>query len=269
MRRNVTLWLLALLMTLLSVAWQRLSGPTHDLAVQAELGGATVRGRLLRTHSTSYAIPVFLAVQGDSVKGRVLWRRLRSQDDWISVPMTLGPDGLRASLPAQPTAGKIEYRLAVSRNAETRLLPADEAVVARFKDDVPRAVLAPHILFMFLAMLWSSRAGLEALTRGPAQRRQAWVTCGLLAVGGLLLGPIVQKYAFGAYWTGWPVGEDLTDNKLAVAALVWLIAAWRSRSRGGRGLILAAAALTLIIFAIPHSIHGSTLDYETMETISG
>ncbi len=59
----------------------------------------------------------------------------------------------------------------------------------------------------------------------------------LLVLGGFLLGPIVQKYAFGAFWTGWPFGEDLTDNKTAVAVLAWLprvtlLALWGSRRTG-------------------------------------
>ena len=82
----------------------------------------------------------------------------------------------------------------------------------------------------------------------------------------------MQKYAFGAFWTGWPLGEDLTDNKLAVAVLAWLFAVLDLRRRvsdprRGRLLALAAAVVVSLIFAIPHSMHGSTLDYETMQQI--
>ena len=39
----------------------------------------------------------------------------------------------------------------------------------------------------------------------------------LLAVGGFILGPLVQNYAFGELWTGVPFGWDLTDNKTLIA----------------------------------------------------
>ena len=37
----------------------------------------------------------------------------------------------------------------------------------------------------------------------------------------------------------------------------------------GRWLLVGAAVVTLAIYAIPHSLHGSTLDYQTMQTVSG
>jgi uncharacterized BrkB/YihY/UPF0761 family membrane protein len=87
----------------------------------------------------------------------------------------------------------------------------------------------------------------------------------LLVVGGLVLGPIVQKYAFDAYWTGWPFGTDLTDNKTAAAFLSWLIV-WRyvGRSKQPWKWVLGAAVVTLAVFLIPHSMFGSQLDYSKL-----
>jgi len=76
----------------------------------------------------------------------------------------------------------------------------------------------------------------------------------------------VQKFAFGAFWTGWPLGTDLTDTKTAVALLFWLIAMWRLRRRsGGRVRTIIASVVTLIIFLIPHSLLGSEIDYTEIE----
>ena len=66
---------------------------------------------------------------------------------------------------------------------------------------------------MFLAMLFSTAAGLSALGRWPQARREAGICIGLLLVGGFVLGPLMQWYGFGAWWTGVPFGWDLTDNK--------------------------------------------------------
>jgi hypothetical protein len=76
----------------------------------------------------------------------------------------------------------------------------------------------------------------------------------------------VQKYAFGAYWTGWPVGTDLTDNKTAVAFLLWVLAVyklWKDREK--RGWALVAAIVLLLIYLIPHSMMGSEIDH-TIQT---
>jgi hypothetical protein len=228
-----------------------------------------IKARFLRTHSVTGDLPVTIRTDDPEIRGSVTWRRFMSGDPWTTVSLQREGDELIAHLPAQPSAGKLEYSVLLSRGAENLMLPADEAVVARFKGDVPGYILIPHIFFMFFAMLWSNRTGLEAVLGGPKRTRMALTALVLLVLGGLLLGPIVQKYAFGAYWTGWPFGEDLTDNKLAVAVLAWV---WASSRRGtGRWARTTAIIAALVVFAvymIPHSMHGSTLDYTTMQTIS-
>jgi hypothetical protein len=110
-------------------------------------------------------------------------------------------------------------------------------------------------------MLVSNRTGLEALDPRGRPRLLMLVTIVLLLGGAFVFGPIVQKYAFDAFWTGFPFGYDLTDNKALVAMLFWLAAWAGSRGRERRGLILLAAAVMFIIFMIPHSLLGSELDY--------
>jgi hypothetical protein len=93
-----------------------------------------------------------------------------------------------------------------------------------------------------------------------------------IAIGGLMLGPIVQKYAFGAYWTGWPFGSDLTDDKTLGMWLAWVAAVvvWRRRpdpsDRVARGATIAAALAMIAVYLVPHSLRGSQLDYGKLET---
>ena len=90
-------------------------------------------------------------------------------------------------------------------------------------------------------MLLSARAALAALA-GAEARRWAWWAVGFLVFGGFVLGPAVQKQAFGEWWSGVPYGWDLTDNKTLLAFLAWLpaiIPMWRGRP--SRGAILFAA----------------------------
>jgi hypothetical protein len=76
----------------------------------------------------------------------------------------------------------------------------------------------------------------------------------------------VQKYAFNSYWTGWPFGGDLTDNKTALAFLGWvcaLVALYRSKRP--RAWALGAAIFLLLVYLIPHSLLGSEIDYDKMD----
>ena len=119
---------------------------------------------------------------------------------------------------------------------------------------------------MLLAMIFSTRTGLEALTGRKRTLRLTIWTIIFLGIGGLILGPIMQNYAFDAYWTGWPFGHDLTDNKTAVAFIFWLIALIvLLRRRNNRAWAIIAAIVLLIVYSIPHSMLGSEIDYTKLE----
>jgi hypothetical protein len=172
--------------------------------------------------------------------------------------MARSGDTLIAYLPHQPPAGKLEYQVRLKAGGEESPLPADGPVVIRFKGDVPVAILAAHIIGMFAAMLFSTRAALEVFSLEPKFRQLTSWTIGSLLLGGMVLGPFVQRYAFGTYWTGWPFGTDLTDNKTLIALLGWLAAAvavWRLK-RPALWVVLAAM-LMLGVFMVPHSLWGS------------
>jgi hypothetical protein len=270
MRRSVLLWVLAVLLTMGSAVYQRMTGPTYPVRFSGELGGVHVAGKLLRTQVIGQELPVTVRVRGTGeVGGVVSWRRFPTQEAWQEVPLRREGETLVAALPAQARmASKIEYHLRLAGGGVTLQVPAREAAIARFKGAIPLPVLLVHILVMFLGMAWSLRTGFEALARGPGLPRLAVSTLAILAVGGLILGPVLQKYAFGVFWAGWPLGEDLTDNKVAVAVLAWAAAAWQVR-RGvrGRTWAIVATVITFTIFMIPHSRHGSTLNYESGEQI--
>jgi hypothetical protein len=122
---------------------------------------------------------------------------------------------------------------------------------------------------MFCAMLYSNRAMIEVFQRRRNLPHYAWGTSTMLFFGGLVLGPVVQKAAFGAWWTGVPFGYDLTDNKTLIAFLVWLIAVFLvNRPRIGRVAVFVAAVVTLIVFAIPHSLRGSELKHDAERPLS-
>jgi len=264
MKNRRLLWVVALVVTLVSAVYQRMSGPTYPARGHVTLGGQEHALRLTRTHPGAGDQPVVVAIADPAVTGEVAWRRYPTADAWQVIPLTRSGSDLAAALPHQPVAGKIEYQVRLTRGTEQAVFP-DRPAITRFRDAVPDAVLIPHVLAMFLAMLFSTAAGLSAWSASPRARREAFICIGLLLVGGFVLGPLMQKYAFGAWWTGIPFGFDLTDNKTLGAAAAWLWAAWQMRGgRPARAAIVFAAIATLVVFAIPHSAWGSEIKWDAV-----
>jgi hypothetical protein len=122
---------------------------------------------------------------------------------------------------------------------------------------------------MFLAMLFSTLAGLMSLIRYSLYKKYAIWTLILLSIGGMILGPLVQYYAFGDLWTGIPFGWDLTDNKTLIALIFWILAVVMNRKQERPFYTALAAVVLLMIYSIPHSLFGSQLDYSTGQVTQG
>ncbi len=266
MKRGSLLWVLAFFVTLVSAIYQRMTGPTYPASGTASVGSTTVHYRLLRSFETGGDAPVEVAVADAGVRGRLEWKRFKTNDAWTIDTMEARNGVLTAKLPRQPAAGKLEYRVVLVSGQQETVIPNEGGVVLRFKGEVPALILILHVLAMFTAMLLSTRAGLEFFNPSPRFRPLVLVTIGLLTIGGIILGPIVQKYAFDAYWTGWPFGHDLTDNKTIAALLCWVVALYViQKERNAKWWAMGAAIVTFLVFMIPHSLLGSELDYNAMD----
>jgi hypothetical protein len=259
--KNWLIWIFAIIFTVVIAGYQRRTGPTYPMNVKKEIRQKIIKADLIRTYDGQDDAKVVLYIADTSIQGRVQFRRFKSYDNWTTAPMVRKGDSLIASLPHQNIGGKVMYHITLVRGNEQVLLNDDPAVL-RYKGHVSMYVLLPHILIIFLAMLFSTITGIEAITKGKRTFLYTWITIITLFLGGLVLGPIVQKFTFGVYWAGWPFGHDLTDNKSVVAFLFWVIALIvQYRNREKKLWAIIASIVLLIVFLIPHSMLGSEIDY--------
>ncbi len=272
--RTALLWVLALLLMAATVVYQRRTGPTYPLRGKAVVVGRELSYRLIRSEETVREARVALPDPG--VPGTLVWRRFPTQEPWTRQAMVResrdGKVELAGRLPIQPPAGKVEYTVELGEGTETVRIPMGDPIVVRYKGPVALAVLLPHVSMMFIAVLLGLRTGLGTLFGTSAPRRLLWLTLGCMTLGGLILGPFVQKAAFGHYWTGFPWGYDLTDNKTLLMWLAWALAALvagpkeRPREGWSRAAVLAATLAMAVVYLIPHSLRGSQLDYSKVKS---
>lgn len=268
-QKKVLFWVLAVAVSLSAMVYQRMTGPTypkkHEISYQNEIFSFGLP-RSNNGRPGDYPVEVQLP---DGFSAKLIWRLFPSETPWDTLVMARQGDMLSAKLPHQPPAGKIEYHLELKADGLVIDLHDGENVVIRFRGDVPAWALIPHVLMMILTVIWSTATIIFALANIPSYKKLVGFTIIFLIIGGFILGPIVQKYSFGQFWTGWPLGEDLTDNKVLVALLAFL-AAWFLRMKSyGRWLAILAAVVMLAVYLIPHSMNGSELDVESGEVVTG
>jgi hypothetical protein len=259
--KTFLIWFFAFLFTAAVAVYQRMTGPTYPIRGKIELGSQLIKYQLLTSFGDKTDAPIFIEVPDRSITGEINYRRYKSDDSLSNVAMKRVGDYLVTFIPHQPPAGKVTYQITLIKDNQAFELTKKEVSI-RFKGATPALVLIPHIFFIFLAMLFSTITGIEAIFKRSHLLLYTWLTVITLLLGGLILGPIVQKFSFGYYWTGWPFGHDLTDNKSLIAFIFWIIALIAQyRYRGKRAWAILAAFVLLVVFLIPHSVLGSEIDY--------
>ena len=284
--KKFTLWLLAFVITCSAAIYQRHTGPTYPKKSEITLNDSVYRVEFVRSLALNERPEVKLDVYDTTIKAKIYFRRFRTDENyqvndftyreypvksWLmnKVFKIYDERGLFAVVPQQPEAGKIEYWIEITDSSRTQSLFKDSPIVIRFKGGVPGFFLAPHIILMFVAMLFSTLAGLMAIIKYPLYKKYAYLTLIFFIIGGMILGPIVQLYAFGDLWTGIPFGWDLTDNKTLIALIFWIIAVIMNRKADRPIYTALAAFVLLLIYSIPHSLFGSELDISTGEVTQG
>ena len=257
--KKTVYWTLAIVITLALSVYQRITGPTHPKKVTIELNGQQYKMKLPRSGVRTDEIITLSDVPAEA-NAQIHYRRYPSRDDFSTKAFTWQDSTWQATLPVQPVAGKLQYYITVAGND----YPADEPVVIRFRNDVPASILIPHILLMFGAMLLAVYTFLLVVTR---KDYSFWLklTVATLFVGGFVFGPLVQHAAFGPWWTGFPYGTDLTDNKTLISFIFFVVALATLKWKYNKWVVCLAVLIMITVFTIPHSAYGSEYDYATQQ----
>jgi len=251
------IWSVTVLLTVFFAYYQRKTGPTYPIKDTAIVGNDVIHYKLLRSCNSGQGAEIKIQVKDSNIIGRIYFKKFRSPEPRDEFWMKRQGEYLTYTLPSQPPAGKLLYQVVLMDNYKSVLL-TPKPILIRFKGKVPSGILIPHILFMFLAMLFSTRAGIEAILKRSKAFLYSYLTLAFLVAGGIILGPIVQWYAFGSFWSGFPFGRDLTDNKTFLALLFWVTAVIvLFRHRENRTWPVIASVMLIIVFLIPHSLLGS------------
>jgi hypothetical protein len=266
-------WFLAFIITVGAAFYQRTTGPTYPKNEQVNVNNRKYDLKLNRSQSLDRPSELRLAIADSTVTVKLWFRRYPTNDEYRSEGFhyvtTKRFTGFIGAIPPQPPAGKLQYYFEITDSGGTRTYLKENPVVIRFKGGVPAYIMIPHILLMFVAMLFSTLAGLLATGKNPLFRKYTNWTLILFTAGGLFLGPVVQYMAFGDLWTGIPFGWDLTDNKTLIAFAFWVLAVVMNRKKERPLYTILAALVLLLVYSIPHSLFGSELNYQSGTVTQG
>jgi len=82
MKRSILLWIIAIVLTVLTAAYQRMTGPTYPLSGEITLQGKTIKYALDRSHGGEDDHQIKITTQDENITGILEWKRFKTSDDW-------------------------------------------------------------------------------------------------------------------------------------------------------------------------------------------
>ncbi len=195
--------------------------------------------------------------------------------EWKRLEMARAGDTacFAAELPPLPKGKRWFYRFSFPETGAVFALSKDKDFYVTFEGKVPKWLLVAHIALMIIAALLFFHVfhfSLEVLVNGQPALKTYWAALlgvAVFTVTAFGIGPFISGYVFGEPFGAWPFGHDITDTKSFYLILFWLVPLFLKRSvlsGGGEGKgigdrafawwCLAALAVSLVVFAIPHSL---------------
>lgn len=180
------------------------------------------------------------------------------------------------AIPSQKRGTEIEYYIEArgGRDLVVRVPKDVEAPGFKFvyKGVPNQALVVAHVVLLFVALLVFLLCGYLAFRALRHRKviidipRLGFLGTVIFFISSFPLGMIVGYQTYGKIWTGFPVGNDLTDNKSLVVLLYWAAASFLYRGSvrskdPARDLLgmkplpyiyLVGVILTIVLSLIPH-----------------
>lgn len=251
--------------------FQRTTGPTYPVEKNLKIDNKTYTFILPRSANNDKELQITIP-KIKNFSAYIKYRKYRYDTEFENRSFTENQDNLIVNISPLPAAGKYEYFIFYYDKDNQRVINVnDEPVIIRFKNKVPKFLVIIHILFVFAGFFTSNIAGLHSIFFAEKLniiKKFSIITLIFLFAGGFIFGPIMQKIAFNVWWSGFPFGIDLTDNKFLISFLTWLICFFRFSKTQNKNYIILSFCLTILVFLIPHSLIGSEYDFSTNKVVS-
>jgi len=225
---------------------------------------------------TEVTIEVEAEASADITEPGVFLYYKSEQELFVVVPLQRFEEGRYfGKIPAHGRGSLIKYYVEGRAGDDLAVqVPAEDTPRFEFyfKGTPNRYILISHVVIIFAALFFFILAGYFAY-RALRERRASLHVPRLGLTGTVLffiasipLGMIIGYQTYGKPWTGFPVGNDLTDNKSLVILLYWIAATFFYRGSAlrkdpssdilpGRALpyvYIAGLIITAVLFLIPH-----------------
>ena len=250
MLKKVLFLAIALGITIVATFIQQFSSYDRPYKAVIMINEEIYKLRLPVVHDANEECLIELNIPDTSVSGTIFFKVYQSNENWHSNNLIRMSDKLLNILPVTQPNVKMQYYIMLHSRSSQFAIAKEEPVVIRFQKEVPKYLLYPYVLLMFLALILSNFAGMLTVYNIDSYKKYIGITF-YLFLATLVFGLIWHIISFRHFFMQISPYNDLSFFKYLIILGIWWGVYKISQKHDWRYLILSASVVTLVLYCIP------------------
>jgi len=265
MKKNIILWLGAIIITFLSGYMRNVTGPDYPVSGTIGIEGKMVTFKFDKIYLGNDGYNVLIRSDVKEIKAFLLWKDIpanhltssppqnQSAAIWQRNVMTDSGFFINGKLPKHFPGEKVAYRVELNYGGKQYFLPEDKPATIMFLGNVNSSVMNIFYFVLFGGLLFAVRTGLETFNDKPRLGLYSIFTLIFFFLYTICLVPLKRTYELNAINHFVPPLNLITTYQSVSLFVLWIIGLILIFNfKGNRIIPLVISSLTLIIYIFIH-----------------
>jgi hypothetical protein len=265
MKKNIILWLGAIIITFLAGYMHNVTGPDYPVSGTIGIKGQMVTFKFDKIYRGNDSYNVFIRSDVKNISAFLLWqnvadpfvalgpRKNQAAPIWHRDVMTDSGFLIKGKIPHHNPGDKVAYRVELNYFGKQYFLPEDKPVTIMFLGHVNSSVMNIFYIVLFGGLILAVRTGLEVFKDKPKIGIYTIFTMIFFFLYTVCMVPLKRTYELNAINHFVPPVNLLITYQSVLLFLIWIIGlVLIFNFKGNRIIPLFFSSLTLIIYILVH-----------------
>jgi hypothetical protein len=261
MKKNIILWLGAIIITFLSGYLHNVTGPDYPVSGSIGVDGKQVTFKFDKTYRGNDGYDVFIRSDVKDIKAFLLWKddpvnalsqkhgKNHIASAWQKVLMADTGFLIKGKIPPHSPGEKVTYRVELNYHGKQYFLPEDKPVTIEFLGNVNSSIMNIFYFVLFGGLILSVRTGLEAFNDNAHIRMYTIFTLIFFFLYAVCVVPLKRSYELNAINHSVPPLNSIITYQSLSLFIIWIIGlVLIFNFKGNRIIPLFITLLTIIIY---------------------
>src|ERR1035437_5937340 len=261
MKKNIILWLGAIIITFLTGYMHNVTGPDYPVSGTIGIEGKMVTFKFDKIYRGNDNYKVFLRSDVKDIKAFLLWKDVSANASsglpandkissaWQREMMADSGSLIKGTIPKHNPGEKVAYRVELNYGGKQYFLPEDKPVIIMFQGHVNPGIMQIFYFVLFGGLILAVRTGLEAFNDNRRIGMYTIFTLIFFFLYAICVVPLKSTYELNALNHFVPTVSSIITYQSITLLLLWIIGLTLIFNfKKNKIILLLISSLTLIIY---------------------